>query len=53
MLSIPQQELLGTTVQELLGQGMIEPVVTDFASSLVIVKKKDGGDRLCVDHREL
>jgi Reverse transcriptase (RNA-dependent DNA polymerase) len=53
MISLPQQESLRATVRELLEQGMLKPVVTDFASPFVIVKKIDGIDRVCIDYREL
>jgi hypothetical protein len=32
---------------------MITPWITDYASLIVIVKKKDGTDRVCVDSKEL
>jgi hypothetical protein len=33
--------------------GIKVPTVTEFASPIDIVKKSNGSDRICVDHREL
>ena len=40
-------------LKELESAGQIRPSYSPFSSPLVIVRKKDGGLRLCIDYREL
>lgn len=40
-------------IAEMLQPGIIEPSTSPFASPIIIVKKKDGQWRLCVDYRHL
>lgn len=41
------------TIKELLAMGHIRPSKSPFASSMVLVKKKDGTLRMCIDYRFL
>ena len=40
-------------IQELANKGVIRPSSSPYASPIVIVRKKDGSIRLCVDYRKL
>ena len=40
-------------VEDLLNRGFIRKSKSPFSSSVVCVRKKDGGMRLCIDYREL
>ncbi|CAA7019723.1 unnamed protein product [Microthlaspi erraticum] len=51
--AIHQKNEIDTMVQELLTAGTIQPSSSSFASPVVLVKKKDGNWRLCVDYRGL
>jgi hypothetical protein len=40
-------------IKELLAMGHIRPSINPFASSVVLVLKKDGTMRMCIDYRAL
>ena len=42
-----------TEVNKLLAAGIVVPSSSEWSSPIVVVKKKDGGIRLCVDYRAL
>jgi len=50
---LKQKDIIEKLVQEILDSGIIQPSCSPFASPVVLVSKKDGSSRLCVDYREL
>jgi transposase InsO family protein len=48
-----QREIVQDKVKELLNAGLISESRSPWASAVVLVKKKDGSSRFCVDYREL
>ena len=51
--SAKEKEIIKTQVNEMLDQGVIRPSISDYASPVVLVKKKNGDMRFCVDNRAL
>lgn len=47
------KEEIEKTIKELLEIGHIQPSSSPFASSVVLVKKKDGTMRMCIEYRAL
>lgn len=48
-----ERTAVATKVEEWLKEGIIRYSRSPYASPVVVVKKKDGTNRLCVDYREL
>ena len=40
-------------LQELLDKGLIQPSVSPWGAPVLVVRKKDGSLRFCIDYREL
>lgn len=51
--SAEKKKIISEQIQEMLSQGVITPSTSEYNSPIVIVKKKDGRDRFCVDFRKL
>ena len=47
------RDKVNSLVEEMLSQGVIVPSASPWASPVVLVRKKDGGIRFCVDYRKL
>lgn len=48
-----EKEKVRTIVSELLGAGIIRESTSSYASPVLLVKKKNGQDRMCIDYRKL
>jgi len=48
-----RQEFIDEETNRMLEYGIIEPAASPWASNVVLVKKKDGSLRFCVDYRKL
>ena len=47
------REELGKEVDSMLEMGVVKPSTLPYASPIVIVKKNDGSNKVCVDFRKL
>lgn len=52
-LSPFEKEEVDKHVKQWLANSIVQPSLSDYASPVVLVKKKDGTTRLCVDYRKL
>jgi len=52
-LGFAQQEIVDVEIAKMLGAGVIERSESPWASPVVLVRKKDGSIRFCIDFREL
>ncbi|XP_046625036.1 uncharacterized protein LOC124307441 [Neodiprion virginianus] len=52
-LSEVERKIVRDKINELLNAKVIRPSSFPFASPILLVKKKDGSDRMCIDYREL
>ncbi|GBN22530.1 Transposon Tf2-6 polyprotein, partial [Araneus ventricosus] len=52
-LSFPENQAVNKQIDEWLDQGIVRQSSSEYASPIVLVKKKDGTARLCVDYRKL
>ncbi|KAK7113985.1 hypothetical protein V1264_000125 [Littorina saxatilis] len=52
-LPFSQVEIVKKEVNDMLKLGVIEPSISPYNSPIVLVKKKDGSIRFCIDYRQL
>ena len=51
--ALSQKHIIDEQIQEMLDAGQIEPSNSPWASPVVLVSKKGGGTRFCIDYRHL
>jgi len=52
-LAPPMQEVIKELLEPMIQNGIVKPTISDITSPIVLVKKKDGTYRFCVDFRRL
>ncbi|XP_029178535.1 uncharacterized protein K02A2.6-like [Nylanderia fulva] len=52
-LAVPEQRTLDEQIHRWLDEGIVQQSYSDYASPVVLVKKKNGATRVCVDYRKL
>ncbi|GFX56913.1 retrovirus-related Pol polyprotein from transposon 412 [Trichonephila clavipes] len=52
-LAFTERQEVNKQIEEWLNEDIIRPSSSDYASPIVMVKKKDGSSRMCIDYRKL
>ena len=52
-IAVAQRQVIAKEVQDMLAKDIIEPSASPWSSPVVLVKKKDGSVRFCIDYRRL
>ncbi|GFV31904.1 retrovirus-related Pol polyprotein from transposon 412 [Trichonephila clavipes] len=51
-LAFTERQKVNKQIEEWLNEGIIRPSSSEYASPIVMVKKKDGSSRMCIDYRK-
>ncbi|GFV97935.1 retrovirus-related Pol polyprotein from transposon 17.6 [Trichonephila clavipes] len=52
-LAFTERQDVNKQIEKWLNEGIIRPSSSEYASPIVMVKKKDGSSRMCIDYRKL
>lgn len=52
-MSADEKERVRGIIEDLMAKGIVRESQSEYASPVILVKKKDGADRMCVDYRAL
>jgi len=52
-LPFPERKIVSDQMEQWIKEGVIEPCSSDYASPIVVTKKKDGTPRICIDYRAI
>nr|XP_022901006.1 uncharacterized protein LOC111414058 [Onthophagus taurus] len=52
-LSFMEKKEVERQIEEWIADGIVRPSISDYASPIVLVKKRDGSTRICIDYRKL
>ncbi|GFT88309.1 retrovirus-related Pol polyprotein from transposon 412 [Trichonephila clavipes] len=52
-LAFTERQEVNKQIEEWLNEGIIRPSSSEYASPIVMVKKKDGSSKMCIDYRKL
>ncbi|GFX25296.1 retrovirus-related Pol polyprotein from transposon 17.6 [Trichonephila clavipes] len=52
-LAFTERQEVNKQIEEWLNEGIIRPSSAEYACPIVMVKKKDGSSRMCIDYRKL
>ena len=52
-LPFAERKIVEAQIKDWCEQGIVEPCSSEYSSPVVLVKKKDGSPRICIDYRKL